>query len=384
MAEVLIASEDVKVSKFNLNRATSLGAFLRMSGEERTTFFYEKCDFDQLVVHGNHSPLTFSNLGIYSSSSERSIVVKGKRVISLPYFDYEEDSGVEECSRDLRGIHRQGDVGVYFAAVLIECKVRHEQTVHYAQMILLNADDEGNSAYLPLVAELGDRGFPIVSFECLDQMFGHMKSVSWLVSERLSLLDYNPESRISLSDKELELLKKKDTAVKLKPPHPGYSLVGGDWHRSGGCLFKDNQTSKCYLFGQDDGTYFGCELSKTVATINEAFDSLIPDEVRGKSYSRQGEWFIIEVSEKKLPRKEDRVANFKAGTTSEVVYLPVESEESNPHYINCTEGFAATNGQIYACHPRLLHADHPTVTKDGWCTFYRNTAVRSVSQEGVD
>ena len=48
-----------------------------------------------------------------------------------------------------------------------------------------------------------------------------------------------------------------------------------------------------FLSGMDSDRYFISELPYAVKTCAEAYDALVPAEVRGKDYVRQGEWFAI-------------------------------------------------------------------------------------------
>lgn len=153
---------------------------------------------------------------------------------------------------------------------------------------------------------------------------------------------------------------------------------------------KDNKTQKHYIFGQDEGSYFGCELPRKASNIKDAFLALTPKEVLGKKYDRQGEWFIIEVPESDIPNLKDRFFEFgneKTGSyNANYGYLPIENEESNFHILNNIDhGIISKNGQIYVKGGCIVHSQHETINfGNKWHTFYCNNAIRSVSVEGVD
>lgn len=138
----------------------------------------------------------------------------------------------------------------------------------------------------------------------------------------------------------------------------------------------------CILAGQDEGSYFGVELPKKCNTVSEAFECLIPSEVKGKKYLRQGEWFMIKVDENKIPKLTDCIAYSYYGYSSNIS-LPVETKDSNPHEIEANEIRISKDG-VYALDPYVEHAQHEKISGKGWFTFYKNTALRSFSQQGVD
>lgn len=54
-----------------------------------------------------------------------------------------------------------------------------------------------------------------------------------------------------------------------------------------------------YLSSMDGENYFLAKLPEKVETVSEAFQSLIPLEMVGKDYERQGEWFFTPIDMKK-------------------------------------------------------------------------------------
>ena len=162
-------------------------------------------------------------------------------------------------------------------------------------------------------------------------------------------------------------------------------------HRSGAVVleYKGNY----YLFGQDEGTYFGVQLPKAVNTLSQAYNALIPKKVQGKKYVRQGEWFVVSLEEAglELPALKDCVScytNNNPISLNEAVILPRE-EGGNAHSIDLNPKGSYRidfKNRIYAKGFGLSHDEHKSIYKDDtkWYTFYKNTALKSVSQMGVD
>lgn len=180
-----------------------------------------------------------------------------------------------------------------------------------------------------------------------------------------------------------------DTTCKSKPKEKGFTKIKtwddqSNWHRASTILLRYKNES--WLVGQDEGTYFGVVLADHPQTISAAFESLIPKELRKKKdIQRQGEWFLVPVKEQKVP-----VVEFVTG--AENTLLPKTEADSNSHSLvadkiricgqHCEKGL--TPGQVFACNGGIYHNEHEKVDYSGWVTFVRNTALRSVSQEGVD
>ena len=55
---------------------------------------------------------------------------------------------------------------------------------------------------------------------------------------------------------------------------------------------------------------------------------------------------------------------------------------SNPHTISGKK--VVVSDKVYAYDGNIYHDEHKAVAFEGWVTFIKNTAVRSVSQQGVD
>jgi hypothetical protein len=203
-------------------------------------------------------------------------------------------------------------------------------------------------------------------------------------SGEIILVDFIPDERKPLNAVQKKAVAKSRTARKpeLMPVgEPGFTVVGDEWHRSSTIVLLDKAKGGTgYLFGQDEGTYFGCKLTEKVETVSDAFKSLMPEEVRGKNCQRQGEWFMLPIDEDEVPKIADCLAVLADGCG-----LPITDPESNVHHI-FTSGTAddvriAKDGVIYAKDGTLEHDDHAEVSWKGWVRFYRNTALKSVSAE---
>ena len=71
----------------------------------------------------------------------------------------------------------------------------------------------------------------------------------------------------------------------------------------------------------------------------------------------------------------------------EINYISLERQEGGAkHFVGSTDVRVSKDGIVYAKNPTLTHenGDHPNVTSKDWVAYYRNTAVRAFSVEGVD
>jgi hypothetical protein len=69
-------------------------------------------------------------------------------------------------------------------------------------------------------------------------------------------------------------------------------------HRPESCVIKEGK--RYFISSMDGQNYFLTELPRKVKTVQEAFESLIPDAVKGKEYLRQGEWFFVPLLNSKV------------------------------------------------------------------------------------
>jgi hypothetical protein len=311
--------------------------------------------------------------------------------------------------------------------------------------LLINAD-QGSGAYcrafdnaVELNLSSKFKNCVPISFSCLSLLISGGTSphlVNAINFKIEQVIDYIEDSRIAVSPdfvskhcKNFSRLTAENRRKfeKTHQPDKGYSLIksGSDWvwHRSGSVLlsYYDKNDNKQYaLFGQDDGSYFGCILPESAKSINEAYTLLKPADIRklpASSVLRQGEWFATPISYRNLPSFMDRFyvnkpdtfdENKTVGTCANLCVLPKESNRSNDHNIVCRinsdnhnvdglEAFAATNGRFYVRIPTgvkiiVEHDEHPeleivgqsTDYTNGWVMFSRNTAIASYSSSGVD
>lgn len=202
---------------------------------------------------------------------------------------------------------------------------------------------------------------PEVSFNCLQQFY------TTSVVERMS------KGKIKLVDKTESTCKYVN-----KNPGMGYTKIyDGAWHKSGHIILHDKEKNLTMLFGQDENQYFGVELPKYAAKVESALKMLMPKQAIGKSYMRQGEWFAVPVNKKEVPKIDSCL------TTSGVT-LMLETEYSNKH--NLDGEIRIKDNVVFARKFRLMHNQHKTMTTDNdkWYAFYKNNAVRSFSEDGVD
>lgn len=220
--------------------------------------------------------------------------------------------------------------------------------------------------------------------------------LGWLNTGKIRILDYHSDETKELNPaamRKISGLKEKRGNKKpflsqarksIRPPQAGFTLLhcgtGFQWHRAATILFKYGRNA--YLIGQDEGTYFGCQLADHPKTIGEAYLSLIPERARKViGPQRQGEWFAIPVPTNKVPPLEKCIATFE----SYGIGLPRDDKESNSHSIASEDGRISGDG-VFVKGGLLSHEEHDDLilSDKQWTTFVKNTAVRSVSRVGVD
>lgn len=357
------------------------------------------------------SPVSIRNqldkLGFYSDSNlflnwlKTAYAEFTHRGHALFYDSYSEEYVVAE-----HGILRPlGNIGGadepnrnYALGALIPGKVR---------TAVLNADDEntlvGSTAF-------PEHKLPTLSFTCLGRFyFGDAavrvdernKIAAMFVARELVVLDYVPDETLSLSAAAKKVLAaskksyKKDpkagekaakALAALKPPKAGFTLTNDKWHCPSTVVVHDTKLNVTYIVGQDAGVYFGCELAKPVKTVAQAYTELTPKEARGVDIQRQGEWFAVPVAANKVPTLKDIVCTFDCDDAG--ASLPKDDPNSASHIVLTTDGRAGKDGLVYAKNFRLIHSEdeHPALQgkQDQWYTFYKNTAVRSFNEQGVD
>ena len=218
--------------------------------------------------------------------------------------------------------------------------------------------------------------YPTISVTCLSRFFSKY-SVNDLATRRVGLGLIQNIEIVDFSYDEI--------SMDVNATHRGfttvYSALEDDYvmHKPGSVLVKHK--GRTILFGSDEGSYFGCELPVHAKSIDEAYDCLIPKEAKNKKYVRQGEWFAVPVKDKDVPSIDQ---SFIGRMPSYV--LPMLSEDDNPHYVDGNVRVTSNKEgkpNIYV-KGYIEHEQHEILALDTWHQLYRNTAVLSFSQEGVD
>jgi hypothetical protein len=271
-------------------------------------------------------------------------------------------------------------------AVIIDKKIKG-----FKKILLINADE----TFTNISDCYGDQGMPMVSFSCLEEM--HPGAIKLIADGQIKLVDFSTETRLPVNAGELKKAKQNTMLpnLGLTPPECGFTLVKTltykttkyTWHRSGTTLFHNTVNDEFYLFGQDEGTYFGCCLAEPCKTIKQAIRSLQPKFLwKRRDISRQGEWYVVPMTDKELPAKENCLVfadNDEGNEDSTNVVLPIVTADDNYHRVQAS-CMRVTADKLYFKDLYMIHDEHQSVSYKGWCMVVRNTAIRSVSQEGVD
>lgn len=328
------------------------------------------------MVHGRYPVFYFENSALISI--DREIYVHN-------YFDgYDLTDSIREL------VANYGDN--WPSAVLnTSCikRAKDAKSEKYRAILLINGDSYDSSADIGpewnLVDEFDGYGFPVISFACLGQFFedDQRRAIDLLTGGGIEIVDFTCDEYVKLTELEKEQLGKNQ---ELQPPALGFTRVRHKWHRPGFVLLRYVKGNQFFLMGQDEGTYFGCELDEKPTNIADAIFCLIPREARNRKHLRQGEWFCVQKERAEVPEPKDcMIVLSKLRLESESCHLGVEHKESKRHYIQAGEIRITKDGVIFALDAVLTHQDHATLNGwRGWSAFYKNTAVRSFSQEGVD
>ena len=93
-----------------------------------------------------------------------------------------------------------------------------------------------------------------------------------------------------------------------------------------------------YLSSMDGWNFFLCKLPEPVDTVEDAFASLKPKQVKDENYVRQGEWFFVEATELPVflltdgkPNAWDKVVKFFYKTLTKGFVLPNKNPDGNLH-----------------------------------------------------
>lgn len=249
---------------------------------------------------------------------------------------------------------------------------------------------------------------PTISFICVARLLGFKNTydIGYLFyNKTIEILDFTPDIILSSLQEErnkarkIAIEKGISRAAASRIVKPGFTLIigpnGNDlvWHQASTCLIK--YRNKHYILGQDEGSYFGCELKGKPITIKAAFEDMKPTAAKNKKgVLRQGEWFAVPTKNVPPINWDTFSQNTKSGFGSFNITLPKENESSNDHVIISPSDWQQpteiriNQGIIYLMgHWSIEHTDHepmkPEDTKQ-WYALYRNTVKQSVSTQGVD
>jgi hypothetical protein len=223
-----------------------------------------------------------------------------------------------------------------------------------------------------------------ISFNCLSRFFSNNYKSEVKQKELDHLLNIFEENKIKVINYCNEIYTKK------KPKNIiGYTFLRNGWHRPATALLEYLPEEYQIIMGQDEGSYFACELPKgsNCKTIEDAFVSLMPEEIRNKKgVKRQGEWFLVPVAKKELPTVQEITLKITNENKLEEVSLLRDFSTSSHHFVHSKIYLIDKNCVLYAYFPTIRHEnqEHESVFLRGWAKFLRNTAVRSFSEEGVD
>lgn len=353
---------------------------------------------DLLVTYlttGKQSKLRWGDIQLFSHKGNSYLLDQGNILYICDFDQY----NVFSDYMDFEGcIDRALNPVENSPAIIIQCSKRAKGvTPGLKHIALINADSDNGS-----LIQFGESGLPMVSFLCVMQMMQteDFEDLTTAITHgNLILLDFYTEQQIKCAKSEIAQINRlrKRTSPRginydLKPPKLGFNIIKVNnswaWHSTGAILLHNKELNKYYIFGQDEGTYFGCELPAKCSSVEEAYRMLVPEGLRNRTdWKRQGEWFAVPVADKDIPDFPDCVlmgdTNHRIGNTH--IYLPILTTDDNRHYLETYENIrVAKNGNVYVENVVLVHEEHESLDLKGWHTFVRNTAIRSVSQEGVD
>lgn len=312
--------------------------------------------------------------------------------------DWADVPQLEDIFKNLPNRYRYKD-GVAYNSGLNEHFSKHNNGSIYNQWDHCIAIVDTNKRRLLLNADnsIGDRFDKDISFSfrCLSRLiFGvnkpdeHDRIATLFHRGNLKLVDSTEDDR----SKEWDISGKP-----LPSPGMGYSIIENRydqtrrWHRSASVLWRLTYKGKTryFLMGQDEGTYFGVQLPSKARTINEAYTILTPKEARIPGTLRHGEWFFAPSNILKKNKVDVELLPY-----THTWSLERDTHESNTHCIISTKVYLYNN-QIFVCGGEVTHLDELGEEYTGqhtdlylpsnqYFTIHKNTALLSVSEEGVD
>jgi len=373
-----------KLADMDLRLFSTCKVFDNLTARERVNY-QEACDFYKFLRTGKRGPLKSGRHSLFASS----------QTVHAMTFHVDTDGALHfgdshwldvEFARDISKEGRMNACGVVALA-----PARHKS---WKYICVFDADDSDNADFGSWLSDTTP--YVYLSFQCVAELLKieSEKVDKLLYNGELIIRDYTSDERINLTASALATLKKYKKAPipaseQPKPPYAGFTLIDANtpfWHRSGSIVLHHKKKDKYYLIGQDEGQYFGCELPEAATTISEAFSVLMPEAVQDRSgVLRQGEWFMLPVD--RPPEESECALCYHTPDNAEAAFLSLPRDDigGNVHSILSRNVLVGRDGVVYAYNPMLRHMDHSTVNvQNGWVSFHKNTAVRSVSVEGVD
>lgn len=254
---------------------------------------------------------------------------------------------------------------------------------------------------------------------CLSLLIYKNKTDKDIINSVLEIQNCLLDGRIEILDSKSEHYINLNFQKVTKIPLGYRKLSDTRYHRAGTVLIRDNETGICYILGQDEGQYFGCELpSKDVKTLEKAFLDLTPKILRNyspSSYLRQGEWFVLNIEDEKPIKSLTKVHEAELATPP--LKLNIDIEESlilknrepsgSFHYISDCSELSENDAYIYEhkeidgdnCYIVKVLSKSPSgislfhekgehepidLLYDTWYAIIENRAVQSVSLQGLD
>ncbi|MEK7468251.1 MAG: hypothetical protein AAB074_12630 [Planctomycetota bacterium] len=189
-------------------------------------------------------------------------------------------------------------------------------------------------------------------------------------TERLEVLDVSP------------VVKQAVLLVK----EPERSFTQRAWDRKLGDYVDHVQvtpgTTRRYLVGMDERSYFMAELPRPVTTVKEAHRALRPGEVvdwesrrenRGKKAVRQGEWLFLPLPPSEARELDNRIAR-KQALVRQKARIP--GRPGKPHVAFRLVVEARMQAPVVYAQGSVRHADHDMLHLNGWHRVVANMEVR--------
>jgi hypothetical protein len=191
---------------------------------------------------------------------------------------------------------------------------------------------------------------------------------------QIEVLDKGPEETVTRIEQKWDARKKEDVPVDVEV------------HFTGASVFRVE--NKTFLFDIDRREIehkifnaFLVELTKPVATVKEAYDSLMPDEVKqalkkGLDVKRQGEWFFIPVKGEFEPVK----ARPNRWDKKQFEPLTLRAGENRPN----TASKYHVDGKTQLVSGLVEHSgrEHANLVLKGWYKPVVNTSIQSFTLTG--